>query len=210
MKRTELIKLKKLLQQETLRRNRIKELLSNNLIQEFISLNNLNIQELPIDDKWIILEELLKKIEITESNGILICVGSYITACSICYQETDYYEKEVSFDNGYIKYQRFKDIETNKIYTAYCDGYIQRKFEEHKNLIFPNIPSMSPNEFCHNRYGRYLTSELKEKYTLLNPYNSSKNGNGFKEVRKDFFTTSIEKGQPKAKQLVLTKYPQMK
>ena len=209
MKKTELIKLKKLLQQEIVRRNRINELLLNNLIQEFISLNNLNIQDLPIDDKWIILEELLKEIKITESNGILVCIGSFVTACSICYQETDYYEKEVSFDSGYIKYQRFKDIETNKIYTAYCDDYIQRKFEEHKKIIFPNMPSMSPSEFCHNRYGR-LTSELREKYTLLNPYNSSKNGNGFKEVRKDFFTTAIEKGQPKAKQLVLTKYLQMK
>ena len=209
MKKSELIKLKKLLQKEILRRDRINELLSNNLIQEFMLLNNLNVQDLSIDDKWIILEELLKGFEITESNGILVCVGCFVNACSICYKETDYYEKEVSFDSGYIKYQRFKDIETNKIYTAYCDGYIQRKFEEHKNLIFPNIPNMSPSEFCHNRYGR-LTSELKEKYTLLNPYNSSKNGNGFKEVRKDFFITAIEKGQPKAKQLVLTKYPQIK
>ena len=209
MKKSELIKLKKLLQKEIARRERINELLSNNLIQEFMLLNNLNVQDLSIDDKWIILEELLKEFEITESNGILVCVGCFVTACSICYQETDYYEKEVSFDSGYIKYQRFKDIETNKIYTAYCDGYIQRKFEEHKNLIFPNIPNMSPSEFCHNRYGR-LTSELKEKYILLNPYNSSKNGNGFKEVRKDFFITAIEKGQPKAKQLVLTKYPKIK
>ena len=209
MKKSELIKLKKLLQKEIARRDRINELLSNNLIQEFMLLNNLNVQDLSIDDRWIILEELLKEFEITESNGILVCVGCFVTACSICYQETDYYEKEVSFDSGYIKYQRFKDIETNKIYTAYCDGYIQRKFEEHKNLIFPNIPNMSPSEFCHNRYGR-LTSELKEKYILLNPYNSSKNGNGFKEVRKDFFITAIEKGQPKAKQLVLTKYPQIK
>ena len=209
MKKSELIKLKKLLQKEIARRDRINELLSNNLIQEFMLLNNLNVQDLSIDDKWIILEELLKEFEITESNGILVCVGCFVTACSICYQETDYYEKEVSFDSGYIKYQRFKDIETNKIYTAYCDGYIQRKFEEHKNLIFPNIPNMSPSEFCHNRYGR-LTSELKEKYILLNPYNSSKNGNGFKEVRKDFFITAIEKGQPKAKQLVLTKYPKIK
>lgn len=209
MKRTELIKLKKILQKEIVRRNRINELLSNNLIQEFLSLNKIDIQELPIDDKWIILEELLKEFEITESNGILVCIGSFVTACSICYQETNYYEKEVSFDSEYIKYQRFKDIETNQIYTAYCDKYIQRKFEEHKNLIFPNIPNMSPSEFCHNRYGR-LTSELKEKYILLNPYNSSKKGNGFKEVRKDFFTTAIENGQPKAKQLVLTKYPQMR
>ena len=52
MKRTELIKLKKLLQQETLRRNRIKELLSNNLIQEFMLLNNLNLRHNNLAGKY--------------------------------------------------------------------------------------------------------------------------------------------------------------
>ena len=208
MKKSELIKLKKLLQKEIARKDRINELLSNDLIQEFIALNNLDIQDLPIDDKWIILEELLKEVEITESNGILVCVGSYVTACSICYQETDYYSREVSFDSEYIEYQQFQDIETSKIHTAYCDEYIQKEVNE-ENKYYPRL-KIIPSEFCHKRYGRYLTSELKEKYILLNPYNSSKNGNGFREVRKDFFTIAIEKGQSKAKQLILTKYPQMK
>lgn len=208
MKKTELIKLKKLLQQEINRRNRINELLANDSIQEFLLLNNLNIQELPSDDKWIVLEELLKEFQITESNGILVCIGSFITECRICYQETDYYESQVSFDSKHIEYQLFEDIETRKVQTAYCDSYIQRLVEE-ENKYYPR-EKMTTSEFCHKRYGRYLTSELKEKYTILNPYNSSKKENGFKEVRKDFFTTAIEKGQPKAKQLVLTKYPQMR
>ena len=45
-----------------------------------------------------------------------------------------------------------------------------------------------------------------DNYIILNPYSSSKNENGFKEVQKDFFTTAVVKGQPKAKQLVLGKY----
>ena len=45
MNKSELIKLKKMLRQEIDRRNRINELLSNGLIQEFLSLNNLNINE---------------------------------------------------------------------------------------------------------------------------------------------------------------------
>lgn len=49
-----------------------------------------------------------------------------------------------------------------------------------------------------------------EKYTILNPYNSSKNNNGFMEVQNDFFTTAVEKGQSKAKKLVLSKYSQMR
>lgn len=208
MKKTELIKLKKLLQQETNRRNRINELLSNDLIQEFISLNNLNINELESDDKWIVLKKLLKEFQITESNGILVCIGSYLTGYSICYQETNYYTEEVEFDNPYIEYQKFKDIETGKIHTAYADKYIQKKVEE-ENKYYPR-EKIIPSEFCHSRYGRYLVSEIMGKNIILNPYNTSKNDNGFQEVQKDFFITAIEKGQPKAKQLVLTKYTKMK
>lgn len=208
MKKAELIKLKKLLQQEIDRRNRINNLLSNDLIQEFLLLNNLNINELQLDDKWLILKELLKKFQITESNGILVCTGSYLVDCSICYQETNYYTKEVEFDNPYIEYQTFKDIETSKINTAYTDKYIQSRLEEENKYY--SATKMTPSEFCHKRYGRCLVSELMEKYIILNPYNTSKNGNGFSEVQKDFFTTAIEKGQPKAKQLVLSKYPKMR
>lgn len=208
MKKTELVKLKKILQQESSKRIRNNELLQDGLIQEFMLLNNLNIQELELDNQWSILEEILKVFEITESNGILVCVGIFITDCSICYQETNYYSREVSFDNEYIEYQQFQDIETSKIHTAYCDSYIQRKVDE-ENKYYPRM-KIIPSEFCHKRYGRYLISELKEKYTILNPYNSSKNENGLKEVRKDFFTTAIGYGQPKAKQLILSKYSQMR
>lgn len=208
MKKTELIMLKRLLQQETNRRNRINELLTNGLIQEFLAINNLDIEKLPSDDKWFILEELLKEFKITESNGILVCTGNYIVECRICYQETDYYTKEVPFDDPYTRYQIFQDIETSKVHTAYIDKYIERKIEE-ENKYYTTI-KMIPSEFCYKRYGRRLVSELMEKYIILNPYNSSKKDNGFDEVRKDFFTTAIEKGQPKAKQLVLSKYPQMR
>ena len=208
MKKAELIRLKKLLQQETDRRNRVNELLSNNLIQEFLSLNNLDIQKLPSEDKWIIIEELLKEFQITESNGILVCTGNYLVQCSVCYQETSYDTKEVPFDNEYIEYQLFKNIETGKIHKSYSDKYIQRTLDEENKYGIRS--DMTPSEFCHKRYGYYLTSELQDKYTLLNPYNTSKKENGYKEVQKDFFTTAVEKGQSKAKQLVLNKYPRIR
>lgn len=208
MKKAELIKIKKLLQQETDKRNRINELLSNDLIQEFILLNRLDIQNLPSEDKWLILEDLLKEFQITESNGILVCTGNYIVQCSIYYQETSYDTKEVPFDSEYIQYQLFKDVETGKIHKSYTEQYIQRRIdEENKYVIRLN---MTPSEFCHKKYNRYLVSELQDKYTLLNPHNTSKNNNGYKEVQKDFFVTAVEKGQPKAKQLVLDKYPIMR
>ena len=208
MKREELIKLKKLLFQEIDKRNRINELLSYDLIREFLLLNNLNIVKFELDDKWFILEELLKEFQITESNGILVCTGCYLVTCDICYQETNYYSKKVSFDNKYMEYQIFEDIETSKIYKAYCDSYIKKELEE-ENRYYTSV-GVTLSEFCHKKYGKFLVSELMEKYLILNPYNSSKDSNGIDEVRKDFFTTVIEKGQFKAKQLVLTKYSQMK
>lgn len=210
MKRAELIKLKKLLQQEINRRNRINKLLSEDLIREFLSLNDLNINELPTEDNWFILKELLKEFTITESNGILVFTGSYLSDCRVCYQETEFYIKKVSFDYPDIEYQTFEDIETRKIHTAYSDKYIQRRINEEKQIKYYPETEITSSEFCHSRYGKYLVSELIEKYIILNPNNSSENNNGFNEVQKDFFTTAIERGQSKAKQLILSKYPQIR
>lgn len=208
MKKTELIKLKKLLQQEIIKRNKINALLSNELIQEFKSLTNLNINELQLNDNWTILEGILNNFQITESNGVLVCTGSYLVCCNIYYQETEYYTKEESFNNPNIEYQIFEDIETRKMYVAYTEKYIKDKIEEQKKYY--NMEDITPSEFCYKKYGRYLVSDLIKKYIVLNPYNSSENRNGFNDVQKDFFITAIEKGQPKAKQLVLNKYPKLK
>ena len=124
MKKSELITLKKRLNEELERRNRINELKNNDLIKEFIKLNDLNINELDINDKWKILNDLLEKIEIRESNGILVCIGNYRVAYSVCYQEYNDYEEELEFDSKYIEYQKFKDIETNKIHISYKDNFI--------------------------------------------------------------------------------------
>lgn len=210
MKKTELIRLKKLLDVEINRRKRINELLTNDLVQEFLLLNNLSIDELELDDKWRILSKLLKEFQITESNGIFVCTGNYTVVSSICYEDTDYYTKLVPFDNPHIQYQSFKDIETNKTYIAYTDAYILDSIDKEKRYYSGKKTILSPSEFCHSRYKRYLVSELIDKYTILNPYNSCQNENGFENVQKDFFMTSIEKGQPKAKQLLLTKYSKMK
>lgn len=206
MTQNELIALKRLLKKEQNRRKRINELLSNDLIQEFLLLNNLDIDKLESEDRWLILEELLKEFKITETNGILVCTNSFCSELRI-HRETERYSQEVSFDSELVEYQFFKDIETDKIHVGYTEEYIQRMIsEEH---FYSHRATMTPSEYCHDKYGRCLVSELLEKYTVLNPYNKSENSNGFYEVKKDFFETSIKDGQPKAKKLVLSKYPRM-
>lgn len=207
MKRAELIKIKRLLQQEVIRRERINELLENNLIKEFMLLNNLNIKELCTTDIWSILDELLEQFQIEESNGILVCIGNYMVDCDITYQDTYHYTRSVPFNSLCTQYQTFRDIETCKLYTGYVDRYIETMLEQ-ENSYYPKIQK-TPSEFCRSRYGKCLVSELKEKYILLNPYNTKENENGFNEVRKVFFETTIENGQTKAKQLVLSKYSRM-
>ena len=60
MKREELIKLKKMFNQELERRTRINQLLQENNVLEYLKLNGINPERLQIEDKWNIIKELLK------------------------------------------------------------------------------------------------------------------------------------------------------
>ena len=211
MKREELIKLKKMYNQELERRTRINQLLKEDNVLEYLKLNGINLERMQIEDMWSIIKELLKNIEITETNSILVHTSNYMLECKMCYEENDYYRITVPFDDNKTEYQTFRNIETGKIYTSCSDDYVKSEFDSNDyKYRFPNKPNMNLNEFCLELHNRLLTSELRQKYTILNPYNSSKNQNGYEEVRKDFFETAITKGQTSAKKLILSKYPLMK
>lgn len=213
MKREELIKLKKMYNQELERRTRINQLLKKDNVLEYLKLNGINLERMQIEDTWSIIKELLKNIEITETNSILVHTSNYMLECKMCYEETDYYRIAVSFNDNKTEYQTFRNIETGKIYTSCSDDYVKNEFDNNNySYYFPdkNESNITLSEFCHKFYNRVLTSELRQKYTILNPYNSSKNQNGYEEVRKDFFETAITKGQTSAKKLILSKYPLMK
>ena len=213
MKREELIKLKKMYNQELERRTRINQLLKKDNVLEYLKLNGINLERMQIEDMWSIIKELLKNIEITETNSILVHTSNYMLECKMCYEETDYYRIAVSFNDNKTEYQTFRNIETGKIYTSCSDDYVKNEFDNNNySYYFPdkNESNITLSEFCHKFYNRVLTSELRQKYTILNPYNSSKNQNGYEEVRKNFFETAITKGQTSAKKLILSKYPLMK
>lgn len=211
MKREELIKLKKMYNQELERRTRINQLLKEDNVLEYLKLNGINLERMQIEDTWSIIKELLKNIEIAETNGILVHTSNYMLECKMCYEET--YRITVPFNDNKTEYQTFRNIETGKIYTSCSDDYVKNEFDNNNySYYFPdkNESNITLSEFCHKFYNRVLTSELMQKYTILNPYNSSKNQNGYEEVRKDFFETAITKGQTSAKKLILSKYPLMK
>lgn len=211
MKREELVKLKRILNKELERRTRSNLLLQEGLVREYLELNRISAERLQVEDIWPILKEILNNFEITDTNGILVYINSYMVESRICYEETDYYTKAVPFDDNDAQWQTFKSIETGKHYEGFIDDYIREEFKEAKQYgCYPSISGMSLSEFCHKRHNCCLVSELMQKYTILYPYNSNKNQNGFEKVRKDFFETAITKGQPSAKKLILSKYPIMK
>ena len=70
MKREELIKLKKMYNQELERRTRINQLLKEDNVLEYLKLNGIKLERMQIEDTWSIIKELLKNIEITETNSI--------------------------------------------------------------------------------------------------------------------------------------------
>ena len=213
MKREELIKLKKMYNQELERRIRINQLLKEDNVLEYLKLNGINLERMQIEDTWSIIKELLKNIEITETNSILVHTSNYMLECKMCYEETDYYRITVPFNDNKTEYQTFRNIETGKIYASCSDDYVKNEFDNNNySYYFPdkNESNITLSEFCHKFYNRVLTSELRQKCIILNPYNSSKNQNGYEEVRKDFFETAITKGQTSAKKLILSKYPLMK
>ena len=181
MKRNELIELRELVNNEINRRKRIKELLSNDLIQEYLRITNTKFEEL--DDSIIkeILEQMLSSFEITKTNGIYVCTSAYYIDCDICYEETNYYSRNVNINSEYAEHRVYTDIESGKT--------IKGHKEDH--------------------YGRPLMRDFENENIILNPYNTSNNRNGYDEVKFDFFETAIKDGQTKAKKLVLSKYPRI-
>ena len=84
MKREELIKLKKMYNQELERRTRINQLLKEDNVLEYLKLNGIKLERMQIEDTWSIIKELLKNIEIAETNSILVHTSNYMLEFPQC------------------------------------------------------------------------------------------------------------------------------
>ena len=84
MKRNELIELRELVSNEIKRRERIKNLLKNNLIQEYLRITSTEYKDLDESNITEILEQILSSFEITQTNGIYVCTSAYYIDCDIC------------------------------------------------------------------------------------------------------------------------------
>ena len=164
---------------EKLRIERIKELLNNNLIKEYLEITNTKVSEIPSDSFKDILNRILKDFIITESNEIYVCTGSFYDnghdedSLNACY----------NIDSESVEIRKYRDIETDKEFEAI-----------YKEKMASNLP---------------LISVFEKDKIILNPYNRTYNRNGYDEVRLEFFKNSLEYGQNISKKLILKKYPRL-
>ena len=183
MKRYELVKLRKIVSQEIKRRERIKELLGNDLVKEYLEITKTLVNELDSNDIRGILSNILSSFEIKETNGIYVCTSACYVDYDICYEETYTYTKYTEIDSKLAESKIYTDIESGKSIVA--------------------VDSLK------KPYDRLLFSNFENNNIVLNPYNTCKNNNGYAEVRMDFFETCLKDGQAKGKKLVLAKYPRI-
>ena len=181
MKKYELLKLRELLNKEISRRKRIKELLECDLVKEYLSITNTPWVNLDINDIRGILSDILLNYKVTSTNNIYVATRAYFLDCIICYQETNYFRSNVPINSLEAENKIYKDIESESIVVA-------------SSLTDSKMP---------------LISTFERENIVLNPYNTSNNKNGYDDVRLDFFSSSVEQGQAKAKKLILEKYKKM-
>ena len=166
---------------EIARRDRLKVLLTNDLIKEYIELSNTKAKKLNSDQE--LLKNILSSFLITETNEIYVCTKAYLVDWDVSYEETNYYHQNLAINSPKAEYKIYVDIESGNFFTKrneVPDGNIEK-----------------------------LISTFEQNHIVLNPYNTCDNKNGYNEVRLNFFETAIKDGQAKAKKLILEKYPKM-
>lgn len=183
MKRNELIQLRELVNDEIKRRERIKELLKNELVMEYLEITKTNPVDLDINNIKEIISKILSSFTITKTNSIYVCTSAWYTDWEVCYEKTNYYSKEVNINSEYAEHKVYTDIESGE-----CIG---------------------SSKESSNSDRRQLVSNFEQNNIVLNPYNTCNNRNGYEEVKFDFFETALKDGQAKTKKIVLTKYPRI-
>lgn len=107
MKKSELVKLRKLIKAEIAKREEIIELLENENVREFSELIGFDKEEYDPNAIRTIVEEIIKGFAVVETNGIYVCIEAL---------EYDKYRDEyISPDSRYAYKKIYKDIESREI-----------------------------------------------------------------------------------------------
>lgn len=177
MKNEELQELKKRFLVEKNRIERIKELLNDDEVREYLIITKTKECEIPSDSFIDIINRILKEYSITESNGIYVCTGSFYDNGFA----DDNYSPCYNFLSSHIDLRVYRDIETDHEYKAINQerSYLPTiaNFEKDKIILNPYNKTNNRNgydevrlEFFNNLflYGNKISKKLiLKKYPRL-------------------------------------------
>ena len=187
MRKEELIKIKKLINEEIFRRKTINELLSLESTKKLLDLTGLKIDFLDYDNIREIIGNIIKDYNICETNNIYVCTRAYYLVDYGNHDRDNYSYSTNINDNECAEYKSYRDIESGKYIKA---------VKERVNRIEK----------------RPLIEVFEKNNIVLNPYNESSRKhveNGYEEVILEFFYEAYKNGQNKALKKILTKYPRL-
>ena len=183
METKDLIRLRKLLNKDIKKINRIEELQKNKDILEYLELTGIKkfIDE-EIDIREYSLRQILENFKIEQTNGIYVCTRAFYTTYNITYEETNTYSVDTDIDSKHATFKIYEDIESKKTIPA----------TREKSMYYQNT-----------------IEDFENENIVLNPCNTCKNANDFEEVRYEFFDRCLRNGQEKGKKLILEKYTRL-
>ena len=192
MNKSDLITLRKIVNEEIERRTKINELLVDDKVMEYIHLIKGELRFLSTEDIRGILKEFLKDFEVKKSNNIYVCTEATYLHCEICYEETIWDDYNVNIDTKYADTKWYKDIETGEKICA-------KRPRSYDTFGMTTVYNDDKIKIC----------DFENNNIVLNPTNSCNNDNNYMNVRLDFFENAYKLGQAKSKKLLLEKYPRL-
>ena len=107
MKKSELIKLRKLIKNEIKKREDIIELLENEYVKKFSESIDFDKEEYNPDDLRTIVKDIISGFAVVETNGIYVCIEA------LAYDK--YRDEYINPDSHYAYKKTYKDVESREI-----------------------------------------------------------------------------------------------
>ena len=146
MRKSELIKLRNLVNEEIEKRKKINQCLNSKDVLEYLNLIDGCTDKKDLNDIKDILKKLLKNYKVTDSNGIYVCTKAYDE--DNCAPITYYYRPTSNADH-----RCYKDIETEEeITTNWVYGPGINEFESSHIVLNPYNASYNDKEIKENGF----------------------------------------------------------
>lgn len=160
MKKSELIKLRKLVKCEITKRQQINKYLNNSDVLGFLNLIGESTEKKDLENIREILVEILKDFEVKESNGIYVCTKAYdqdSRAPVIYYTKPD--------DKCNPDYKCYKDIESGEeVLSDWIYGPSINDFEKRHTVLNPYNTKYTDKEIKENGYEEVRLTFFEENY----------------------------------------------